>query len=373
MAIRFAMHFLFLLFNLACLIFPPFVFSKEISDPIYLKMPNWAEMQVQKDLSNVGAISREKIDQFFNEYATHLCLAKFSIENNILKYELSLPPELMVLMGRLNQIKFSLERICSIIRMPDTVFLVSLLDGLSYEAESLLEEVPVFVMSKLHDSKKPLILFPDFDALTERYQVASQIDIVKLESPWNKKTAKLIWRGSSAQCTKDGFHVPIREDSLDQFSRITLCELSKKHPDLIDAGFTLLAQGGEHIPYLQTLKSSWVPYTEQFNFKYHIHIDGNTTAYSASGWKFFIGSLIFKPDSPWIQWYFGGLIPWVHYIPVRRDLQDLVELLHWAKSNDQKARKIAKNAQRFARNEIVMSKNLMYFYYVISEYSKLIR
>ena len=33
------------------------------------------------------------------------------------------------------------------------------------------------------------------------------------------------------------------------------------------------------------------------------------------------------------------LQPWVHYIPVKADLSDLVERIHWARDNDDKAKK----------------------------------
>ena len=42
------------------------------------------------------------------------------------------------------------------------------------------------------------------------------------------------------------------------------------------------------------------------------------------------------------------LEPWVHYVPVRYDLGDVVERLLWLREHDDEARLIARNAKAFA-------------------------
>ena len=44
----------------------------------------------------------------------------------------------------------------------------------------------------------------------------------------------------------------------------------------------------------------------------------------------------------------NGLIPWIHYVPLRRDLKDLSEKLAWCEENDSQARDIALEGQRHA-------------------------
>lgn len=364
------MHFLFFIFFLLTSLS---LHSKEILNPFYEEVSPWMKNQVQKDISIIPPFSRDELERFFDERATDLSLVKFTIENNQIFYEEKLPPHFKILMGRLIVIKDALQSICNKMKMPNTIFLVSLLDGLSHDNESLVEDVPIFVMSKLSNSNKPLILFPDFDALRGHYRAISNQDITRQIYSWSNKIPKLIWRGSTAQCSLDGSHMSIHEDNMDQFSRITLCKLSKQYPEIIDAGFTMFYQGGENIPYLQTLRSTWVPYEEQFNFKYYIQIDGNTSAYTHSGWKFFIGSLVFRPNSPWIQWYFGALKPLVHYVPVKKNLENLIDRINWAKKNDKKAEEIAKRGQEFARKEIVINKNLLYLYYTIKQHNNLLK
>ena len=58
---------------------------------------------------------------------------------------------------------------------------------------------------------------------------------------------------------------------------------------------------------------------------------------------------MFKADSEVSSWYFKGLKPYVHYIPIKHDLSNLIEQINWALSNDSKAKQIAKNGQDFAK------------------------
>jgi membrane protein involved in colicin uptake len=47
----------------------------------------------------------------------------------------------------------------------------------------------------------------------------------------------------------------------------------------------------------------------------------------------------------------------VHYIPVKSDLSDLLDVIRWCKNNDEKCQAIAKNGMEFARS-ILSKKNI---------------
>jgi hypothetical protein len=120
-------------------------------------------------------------------------------------------------------------------------------------------------------------------------------------------------------------------------------------------------------PYL----GNFISYEQQGLYKYHIMMDGNTCTYSNSGWKFFLNSLVYKPDSPRIQWYYQALTPWIHYVPVNTDLSDLVDKIVWAMDNDIAAEMIAHNAREFALTHLILDQSLLYLYFLLLEYSKL--
>ena len=42
------------------------------------------------------------------------------------------------------------------------------------------------------------------------------------------------------------------------------------------------------------------------------------------------GSAVFLADSPFYEWWYPLLRPWVHYIPVERALRDVAERVRWA-------------------------------------------
>jgi hypothetical protein len=86
----------------------------------------------------------------------------------------------------------------------------------------------------------------------------------------------------------------------------------------------------------------------QVNFKYILILDGACIA-SAHQWVFASGSvpiIVSHPDNNY--WFKKYLKPMVHYVPIEYDLSDLKEKIEWLRSNDDKAKQIAKNATEFA-------------------------
>mmetsp|Transcript_15314 Transcript_15314/g.30345 ORF Transcript_15314/g.30345 Transcript_15314/m.30345 type:complete len:87 (+) Transcript_15314:1-261(+) len=44
------------------------------------------------------------------------------------------------------------------------------------------------------------------------------------------------------------------------------------------------------------------------------------------------------------------LVPFVHYVPVNDDLSDLVDMVEWARENDEKCRWISDQATKYVEN-----------------------
>ena len=325
-------------------------------------VPPWMENQIDGDLAYFQnkPISLKHLNYFAANHKNAL-LVKFSIIDNRLYMEKNWSIDYVDY--RVAAYERNLRRLCQLAKFPNVVFLMTFHDASGFDSA----EIPIFAMCKSTQDDRS-ILVPDFSSLNSDYQVLANKDITKEVPDWDNRKAQLIWRGSTAQ---SGFGMPFTEDTLDFFSRVTLCKLSQMYPDLINARFTIFAQGGEKIPSLQKFKGDWIPFEEQMNFKYQIQIDGNVASYSASGWKLFSNSLIFKTESPWIQWYSNELKPFVHYIPVRENLEDLLDQIKWARENDAEAKQIAKNARDFALTHITLSDDLRYLYYAICKYGQL--
>lgn len=97
-----------------------------------------------------------------------------------------------------------------------------------------------------------------------------------------------------------------------------------------------------------------------FQYKYQLNLDGTVAAYRFP-YLLAGGSLVFKQESKYYEHFYNELIPNVHYAPVKDDLSDLVEKVLWAKENDAKAYKIAKNGQKFA-NDNLLPKDIFCYY-----------
>jgi hypothetical protein len=339
---------------------------RNLSSKLAQECPQWMSAQINQDLSSckTNPISIRKINDYYLQKSPEpsYLLVKFTISNNKVYYEKMFGN---ILDYRIQSYIQALNKIASFVHLPDMVFLWTVHDALGQETE-----VPVFIMAKKKGAMNQILL-PDYEALREKYQVLKYSDITRYEFPWERKNSQLIWRGSTAQGALDNSCCLLSPHNLHLFSRVHLCELSKKYPHLIDAKFTLFAQGGETIPSLQQFRGGYVSYEKQLEYKYHLLIDGNCCAYSNSGWKFFANSVIFKPDSQWIQWYYQELKPGVHYIPVEDNLDDLVEKIQWAIVHDSEAKAIAHNARMFALEHLTISDHLCYLYHALLRYSQL--
>jgi hypothetical protein len=130
--------------------------------------------------------------------------------------------------------------------MPNLTFFICIHDGLYHEiVERLSSDFPLFGMSK--DYRDQGILMPDYQSLTEKYQVLKDlnIDITNYTMSWRKKIPMLIWRGSTMQLALDRSTCYLTQENLQLFNRVRLCELSRDFPHLINAKFTRLVNGGE--------------------------------------------------------------------------------------------------------------------------------
>jgi hypothetical protein len=94
-----------------------------------------------------------------------------------------------------------------------------------------------------------------------------------------------------------------------------------------------------------------MPMSEQAMHKYIIHIDGNVAAYRLLA-TMMTGSLILKVEGPYTLWIDHVLKPGKHYIPVKADLSDLLEVVEWCKNHDDKCKKIALNGYEFAKTAL---------------------
>ena len=106
--------------------------------------------------------------------------------------------------------------------------------------------------------------------------------------------------------------------------------------------------------------SNFLNMKEQSNYKYIIHIDGNVNAYRLLT-TMTTGSLILRVTSQYTSWVDHLLQHKVHYVPVKADLSDLLDVVRWCRQNDDRCREIASNGMKLAQS--ILSKKFVQSYF----------
>lgn len=265
---------------------------------------------------------------------------------------------------RLSYLRGGFKALLDWVRVPDVDFLIVSQDSL----DGASPKIPLFTFSNNPKLSSNMVLMPDFEVLSGRnWRYLQQIRKANRNYPWPKRIDQCIWRGGIPKdCyTNSGFEEMIRSKAV---------ALSLKHQEILDAKFVptptienfaqVLAQYPSYFGQSLTIP-------EHLKYKYQFLIDGNSSSYSRTYWQLFSNSTIFKQQSDFVQWYWRALKPFVHYIPVKEDLSDLISSIEWAKNNDLQAHQISLNARTFADQNLNFTRVFQYLYLLLREYSKL--
>jgi hypothetical protein len=124
----------------------------------------------------------------------------------------------------------------------------------------------------------------------------------------------------------------------------------------VNIKFTTAAEGGKHpakgaIEYKEWEEIGFLVAGDAMDeeqlskFKYHIDIGGGGgTTWTGTVRKLGMPGLLFHHITPTKDYIHDQIIPWIHYVPVRSDLEDLMEKLEWAETHQDEARRISENA-----------------------------
>ncbi len=186
----------------------------------------------------------------------------------------------------------------------------------------------------------------DFFLETQAYEQFRQ-QVKQQWLPWCERKPICYWRGASSGSL-------LTTENWQNNRRIRLCNLAKEYNDrqFIDAKITRLTptkeRGVKQLIRNANLVDNYIPTSEFIKYKYVIDIDGNSNSWPGLFTKLLTGSCVLKIESPWMQWYYNSLKPWVNYVPVKTDLSDLIEKISWCRQNDDKAREIGANGRELA-------------------------
>ena len=247
----------------------------------------------------------------------------------------------------------------------DMDFIISHQDGIPtggqpkdfYVTEKKEMQAPLLCSAKKKDL--PLVvLIPDWRSASKWWskEIKSVLKGID-ENSWDSKKNYGFWRGSST----NGI-------------RPKLCRMALKYPNHLYAKINapvdeeLQKQFEEEGIYCN---KGWVFWEKLLENKYLPLMDGVMSAAPAYQSRLLSNSLTLKQDFPGVQWFFKPLKPYVHYVPLKNDISDLIEKLEWAKKNDSLCKQISENATNFALNNLMFEDVYLYFYLVLKKYSSL--
>lgn len=176
----------------------------------------------------------------------------------------------------------------------------------------------------------------------------------KFETPWKDKYPIAVFRGGSTGCGVDvESNMRLKVSFLSKLGNIDEND-GLPYLDAGIANWNLRPRKLEKEKFIKTIDIdklgfdlvSFLSPKEQSKYKYIIHLDGHTAAFRLSI-EMSMCSVILLQTSKWKSWYRDLLIPYVHFVPIKEDLSDLIDQIKWCKENDSECEKIANNSLKF--------------------------
>jgi hypothetical protein len=324
------------------------------------QFPAWMIAQISEDLEpfEKTGVTLKNIENTIKNY-DRAGLVLCTIYNNQLAW--SCFPSESSNDFRCKMLTDGINALVQTIRLPKVSFLVYI--GESFWGED--NQAPVFTWCRHKERGKRAVCFPDYEALNGNYTFLQEVSLGFRKYPWGNKQNLAVWRGAPT-----GLGI-VDTELLDR-PRTQLVQMSILFPQFIDARLTGLYPG-QNRDILGPLLGNPLSVSEQLQYKYQILVDGHVSAFSRAYWELFSNCVIFKHESPWYQWFYSQLQPYVNYIPYEADASDLVEQLMWAMQHDEEAHQISRNANDFANNNLKHSDVMLYVYLLLTKYAQLQR
>lgn len=355
-----------LLVLLLCL---EFVFSLDINREKLMRyfsspLPDWINEQIEEDFKS---FSRGITQQDLISTYQHFCNDGHFVKVTINKKGIEYAGEGVNNPIFKSDLKPALEQLARHIPLPRGTYFFSMHDGLNLTTDSSPEcKAPILSFAK-DKNANCVVLIPDYEALRGYNHYVRKKDFYPKKYPWDSKTPLIFWRGG---CT-GGYLSRGENHYLNR--RYQAVYMFKDQPADFDLKFTSLYDSHHLKDELNRdgVFASFCSLEDHLKYKYLLDIDGNSSSYERPAFILFSNSLLFKQQTSNIQWYFKGLKPFLHYIPVASDFSDMKERLNWIRSHDKNARDAIKKANEFACHYLNDEAVGFYLYKVLEKYARL--
>uniref|UniRef100_A0A672KQR2 Protein O-glucosyltransferase 2 n=1 Tax=Sinocyclocheilus grahami TaxID=75366 RepID=A0A672KQR2_SINGR len=199
------------------------------------------------------------------------------------------------------------------VKLPDIEFFVNLEDWPLEKRQASEKPSPIFSWCGSNDTQD--IVMPTYDLTESVLETMGRVslDMMSVQGhtgpAWEQKISKAFWRGRDSRK-----------------ERLELVKLARANPDMLDAALT----NNLFFKHDESLYGPLVKHVSFFDF-FKILNSINSHIFSAA----LPDSVVFKHDSIYYEHFYMQLQPWVHYIPFKADLSDLLEKIQWARDHDE--------------------------------------
>ncbi len=276
-------------------------------------------------------VSRSDVDDTYQRIK-HLKIHRVIIQNGKL-IEPTLRNSLQS--PRLFKLACFFRQILPFVSIPNLSFLICLEDLLQEAPILQSVKIPFFVIAKPKINPQGC-LFPHTEWMAYWELIHHQLNRMERKIPWEQRKKELFWRGATSGY---GYHKQ-------QAPRPKIVQAAQNFPEDMNVYFSAVVQNNRLSDMDRYMRPTLPPW-KQVAYRYLLALDGNSFP-SSFQWQLGSGSLVFKQTSPYDEWYYPSLQPFVHFIPVEPDGSDLMEKKQWADDHEEAGRQIAQNGKRFA-------------------------
>jgi hypothetical protein len=243
-------------------------------------------------------------------------------------------------------------------------------DILMMQEDTYDEQYPVFHFQKKSQNQAG-ILIPYFSHLVNDIQAFhSRIREAPMYQ-WDKKEAKLFWRGAS---TNGNYGQATWKNKTR--SKLVLACSEKDIQEQCDVGFYKIVQTEDDITRqlmedaFSPLKSP-VPMSDHNKYKLIAWLDGNGPCAGRSEHLLAGNSVLLKEQSSAIEFYYLALVAGKHYIPINADMSDLKTKLEWALAHEEQLKVLVENLHTFVVEQLSAECVDCYVQHVLQRYAAL--
>jgi len=159
-------------------------------------------------------------------------------------------------------------------------------------------------------------------------------------SAWEEKRQTLIWRGGIT-----GVRTRVNGGPRIQVVR----QYFNGNISQVDVAFQKGSPTLNWVPHAykqdaRLIRETHTSMIDQLKFKYILMLEGNDVA-TGLKWQLASNSVVFMARPTTVSFLMEDLlVPFVHYVPLKDDYSDIVEMVQWARKNDKKCKWISEQA-----------------------------